>query len=734
MSLLSSLITAQFPVTTVEMRRLLSFRNPLLLGLASLLLLASASFGIEVIPTKSVEVSGISVNIRATRRPPFSVAPQSRTTVSKSAIAVMPQGDSGSLLTLLATRTPGVVEGTGGVVFFRGNHGNVQYVLNGVPLPDSAGNPIGEWLDPRTIETISIITGGLPAEYGQRLAAVVELTSKSGPINEEKQVSVGVGSVNRFAAFVVGGSAANGDFRYQSSGSFNQSNRGLDTPQPISSANQTQGTSESVHNNSTRRNFFASLDWAQSEVDNWNFIASASDASFEIPNMPDRYRHSDPIFHPGYTDPWGNVGRFIYRSPTTNAIQNESQHHVQLAWRRQFNPSNSLLISPYIKNESTRFIGDSINDLAGPRLIPGTEATSIDLTRKTTTVGIQSVWSIHADNHWVKAGLLANTSQSKGSLRVQKADATTSTSVTEPIDTRALAGGLFLQDQWALTPSINVTPGLRWDTVRYQFRTFTTQVSAISPRLGASMKLTSESKIHAYYGRLFQPAPAEDLRFAFAVSGNEILPYDVKPEIDDYYEIGWSHATPTSHLDIATYLKNVRNVIDEAPIGNSNVTQPFNLATGLIYGVDVALGFPIADHWVSESTYAYAIARGQGISGGLFAAHDAGDDIHYLDHMQGHTASTALMWTDGGWWSTGVVRYGSGLRTGDHNSVSLPAHLTLDYTLGLKGTDEHGEDWSLSGDILNVFDNRYPITIANGFSGSHYASGRTFMVRFSKGF
>jgi hypothetical protein len=84
------------------------------------------------------------------------------------------------------------------------------------------------------------------------------------------------------------------------------------------------------------------------------------------------------------------------------------------------------------------------------------------------------------------------------------------------------------------------------------------------------------------------------------------------------------------------------------------------------------------------------------------------------------------------WW-TGQVLYGSGLRTGEFNSVSLPAHFSLDTTVGY---EFRGESWwsqfKLSADLLNILDNRYPITIANGFNGSHYAAGRQFFVRLSK--
>jgi outer membrane receptor for Fe3+-dicitrate len=84
-------------------------------------------------------------------------------------------------------------------------------------------------------------------------------------------------------------------------------------------------------------------------------------------------------------------------------------------------------------------------------------------------------------------------------------------------------------------------------------------------------------------------------------------------------------------------------------------------------------------------------------------------------------------------WVTGQVLYGSGLRTGEDNLDTLPAHFTLDTTVGYAFT---GKEWfsrfKMSFDVINVLDNAYPITIANEFSGTQYAAGRQFFFRISK--
>ena len=56
---------------------------------------------------------------------------------------------------------------------------------------------------------------------------------------------------------------------------------------------------------------------------------------------------------------------------------------------------------------------------------------------------------------------------------------------------------------------------------------------------------------------------------------------------------------------------------------------------------------------------------------------------------------------------------------------------TMDYEFLSQGLMEH---LRLSVDVLNIFDNRYAIFIANGFNGSYYAPGREFIGRLSRDF
>src|SRR6185312_12691871 len=109
-------------------------------------------------------------------------------------------------------------------------------------------------------------------------------------------------------------------------------------------------------------------------------------------------------------------------------------------------------------------------------------------------------------------------------------------------------------------------------------------------------------------------------------------------------------------------------------------------------------------------------AKGKGLSGGLFAfpAGEAPSNSYtYLDHCQINTANAGVRYHHNALWWALQGNYGSGLRTGPDNSRSLPAHLTGDTTVGY----EFAHAFKLSADVLNLSDQRYPISIANGFNG-----------------
>ena len=651
------------------------------------------------------------------------------TILKQTDIALMPQSDNQSITHLLAATTPGVVPGAFGQTFIRGNHAGIQYQIDGIQLPDSGSNSYSQSLSLKTVDQLEVITGGIPAEYGQRLAAVVKVTTKSGATSPGGAVELAMGSYNTWLpSLVYGGSDAK--FSYFFTANYSQTDRGLDTPQPQSESDQSRGGIQAIHDFSWTRNATAKLDWTLTDDDRVSLFLSDSASRFQIPNYPDSFKSSDAYFQSNFTDPFGNEGGYLYTPSTTDDFQNETSHTLQLAYTHQLDDHSQFQLAPYWKQSSIKFTNDPANDLAAADL-NGSTASSFSEDRQITHFGLKGDYATRLPDHRIKVGFQAQTSLTQGPITIITKTGT-ATTFTDNDPNSGFYGALYAQDDYRLSDVLTLNLGLRYDLSIFTSPDVLSTDSLLSPRLGLSYRMSDTTQVHAFYGKLFQPAPFENLRKAFtSVGGGSLTDYDIKPEKSDYYELGLhQRLSPSQSLGMTVYYKNMVNVIDEAQLLNTALSQPFNLATGYAYGSEISLTQQFNSQWSGFANYSYEIAKGKGLSGGIFTGEQPSDTEQFLDHVQVHTVNAGLTFIQDPWWTALSLRYGSGLRTGPDNNRSLPGHFTSDITVGFSAPAH----LKIAVDILNLFDNPYPVTIANGFNGSHYAAGRTFMLRLSQEF
>jgi len=75
---------------------------------------------------------------------------------------------------------PGAARGANGVVHLNGDHGVVDYIVDGVPLPQALNREIGSEIDPNDISFLDAIEGAYPAQYGLRFGSVLNITTRAG--------------------------------------------------------------------------------------------------------------------------------------------------------------------------------------------------------------------------------------------------------------------------------------------------------------------------------------------------------------------------------------------------------------------------------------------------------------------------------------------------------------------------------------------------------------------------
>ncbi len=92
-------------------------------------------------------------------------------------VEALPRGNNLDLHDVLLT-IPGAVNGSLKQVHIRQDHANLQFRIDGVPIPDTITSQFADLLSPRVWERADITLGGMEAQYGNRTAAVIDITSK----------------------------------------------------------------------------------------------------------------------------------------------------------------------------------------------------------------------------------------------------------------------------------------------------------------------------------------------------------------------------------------------------------------------------------------------------------------------------------------------------------------------------------------------------------------------------
>ena len=75
---------------------------------------------------------------------------------------------------------PGAVRGANGVVHINGDHGVINYMLDGVALPQELNRDIGGEINLNDLSFIDLIEGAYPAQYGLRFGSVFNMATRSG--------------------------------------------------------------------------------------------------------------------------------------------------------------------------------------------------------------------------------------------------------------------------------------------------------------------------------------------------------------------------------------------------------------------------------------------------------------------------------------------------------------------------------------------------------------------------
>lgn len=698
----------------------------------------------EVFPALMMEEQVVVIPTPKAPEPPKVAS--STTSLEREDIKELPRGDTASVNEVLATQ-PGFVYDAFGNLYARGNHANIQYQMDGVPLPDSVSGLFGGFLSPKFIENMEVITGGLPAEYGERLAAVVNLNSRRPTEAGEGELDLAYGSFDTVSPSLLYGKRI-GKLSFLGGGSFRLTERALD-PQAVSPI---------LHDRGDEERGFARIDYDLGDSDHLSWLATFASNRYQIPldptlapcdttkpdcgRSPDQYGNSPPPFFPRDTD----------------STETERDLFSMLSYRHDYGPRSSVRLAAYYRYSYGFLYGDAAHALGptqdpctnptDPTTCASTSATTSDVARRANHAGGIAEYLVRlGEDHVLRVGgkidQLFGTTDFTSYTRndtLRGPDPSLTLSGTDKAN--ATSGGLYVSDR-ATFGELIVNAGIRLDFQKVSFEGTPEQATQVGwgPRLGVAYAFTSETVAHAFAGLLWMPPTVLDTPAAARILGvvppGQPIAYDLKPENDRYAEVGIeSRVLPQLTLKATAWGKLSTDQLDDVGVGSTNLVSPYNFSEGRAGGIEAG-AVAVLSSWLNAfANGALSKAQGREIASAryLFSPADlANKDWQSLDHAQTWTANGGATVHDGGTQVSALVSYGSGLRTGPLNDQHVPGHVRLDATLAHQFLSAPGRP-TFAIDVVNLLDARYPYRIANGFNGSHWAPERSVYLRLALGF
>src|SRR5438034_1063384 len=142
--------------------------------------------------------------------------PTAHTDIDQSLMTRLPIETSGGLNQVITLASPGVVADSNGFFHPIGDHAQTQFSIDNQPVTDQQSRVYSNQISSDAVESMEVITGVAPAEYGDKSSLVVHIVTKSGldQPRPDGSVSIGYGSFKSPSGEfnIGGGSQTAGDF------------------------------------------------------------------------------------------------------------------------------------------------------------------------------------------------------------------------------------------------------------------------------------------------------------------------------------------------------------------------------------------------------------------------------------------------------------------------------------------------------------------------------------------
>ncbi len=574
--------------------------------------------------------------------------PTTHTDVDALQISKLPLSSPGNGLSEAVTLTsPGVVADSNGFFHPLGDHAQTQYSVDNQPITDQQSKAFSTQLPVNAIQSLEVITGATPAEYGDKSSLVINAITRSG-LNSPKPFGSFTSTFGRFGTFQEEGSFGFGSAKLGNftAANFERSNRFLDSPE-----------FENLHDNGNSVSVFNRSDYSPTGKDTLHLNLFFARNKFDIANT--------------------------YEQQALGQDQRQQVKSVNVApgYVHVFNGSTVLTVNPYYRQDQVNYY-PSANVFSD-------QPTTINQSRHLANAGIRGDVAYVKGIHSFKIGgqiqrtylresfqfgitdsgfnpLCLQASGAPVAGRICAAGTTPNTDFLPGLLPFDLTRGgrlfsfngratikqeaAFIQDALNFKNGLTVSLGLRFDNYNGL-----SEGKSLQPRLGISYLFKpTNTVVRASFTRNFETPYNENLVFSNAAgaggfadgSFGDVNNAPLRPGNRNQFNVGIQQGIGKYIVaDIDYFNKYTRNAYDFNVLFDTPITFPISWDKSKIDGVSFRLN--LTNYKGLSAFFNASHTRARFFppeTGGLFFNSDLPTGVFRIDHDQAFQQTTQVQY------------------------------------------------------------------------------------------
>ncbi len=360
---------------------------------------AGFQMGVEDVNVRTVVPTELMINLRlGTSKTTVNVessqdlletVPTTHTDVDRGLFATLPlESQSSSVSSLVTLSVPGIAADSNGLFHGLGDHAENSFSVDDQPITDQQSKVFSNQIPLDSVQSMEVIEGAPPAEFGDKTSVVIVVTTRSG-----MGVTQPHGEIDAsYGSFGTGGGGFNLAYGGNSWGNFIAAN-GLDSGRFLDGPESTV-----MHDHGNEENFFDRVDLKPSQADTLNLNFGFTRSWFQTPNSFDA---QNATAWSGLVVDNGGLG------PNGQVVGSQDQRsqirtfNIAPAWTRLLNPHTVLTFGAFARQDQFNYYPsrDPFADLT-----PDLQLQTVGQNRTLTNLGLRANVSYAKGVHNLKIG------------------------------------------------------------------------------------------------------------------------------------------------------------------------------------------------------------------------------------------------------------------------------------------------------------------------------------------